>query len=979
VIRGSGRGAVVIATLFLLLGVQPSADARSFAQSSHAQSALPPADGGGVCDAPATDPYTTAVLADSPLVYYPLDESSGTDICDQSGNANYGTYASSGVTYGVAGPLADSALTAVQGDGSSPSLLGIGSVGSGLNGNQSFTLEGWYKAGSSPPNEVLVAMEGFTNDDGLAVWKNHTCGSGSIVSTDVYLALDEAGQANCWDATAAGMNLQDGSWHYLAITYNAGASSDQLSAYVDGQPLGAPQTILNGNIDWDTSDTVLIGGWIDNSVNQPFVGDAAQIAIYGTALSAARIAGHYSAASPAAPAPTQTATVTNVGVNSISNTSEKVLATITTNGQPVTYSLEYGLTDAYGHTAAGGVVSAGSASVSFTLTSLIPGTEFHYKVLASTSSGEVDTTDHIFTTSAPPGAPPPLAAPVISNVTSALTGLTTANISGDITNPAYAGLQINYYIQYATHAYYVKQTDAKNADPYDHSATYGTPLLNQDAISGVLAKLRELTPGTTYDYRVVAKSSLTTNLSYSADATITTPPTGPTVTTSSPTSVSSTGAGMNGLIDDKGLAGKYTFNWSASVPPTVSGCGATTAVTGSMTGNLGASNATLQVSALFNQQLPTGTTVTYTLEFVTKIDGFTSDVSGGPVSFSTGSFSASGAGTAAVTSGTTAILAAEVPGFIEQPEANVGDPIWQFGTDSSGGIEFTGTNTTEFGVFQYSAPGASAVAYTNSTNLATSCGTVATASLSGLQPDTKYSYSPDQAYGLGTCPAMTAELPTMPITNVDQVGVDYCWIGSADFLAEILSGGLGEPQDGSTDYYYYQAEYPFFIGAFLGNATTGLTGTNLPYAPIVGPSATFTTAATTAPSKPTVSGTGVSDGLGCLSDASCGGTQTLKYAASASTASAARTGLKRAASKAIVLGETKFSIKPHQHKTIRFKLSRAGKTYLAKHPKATNAALVIVEQAGHGPKVTITRLLATKSMKPTRVTQTKPAKKKPKR
>jgi hypothetical protein len=1000
-------------------------------------SVLAPAAYASGCAAPS-GAYATEVLSDSPVAYFPLDESSGPTICDDSGNSDNGTYATSGVTYGMPGPLADAALTAVQGDGSSSSLLGTAPAITGLTGNPSFTLEGWFKE-NTPTNEMVVALSGG-NNAGMAAWSSHTtCGTGSNNNGSA-LALDEHGTSNCWDTTADGVNLFDGHWHYLAVVYDTNAGT--MTGYVDGTSLG-PEAASFSNFDWSTP-TILLGGWIDNSVNQPFIGDAAQIGVYDTALSAARINAHYAAASAgetrytvsatgtpagggsvtaadtnpdsscagasctadagdtvrltAAPASgyvfsewagngdpcygstMTTCTISDVQANSstpaaeflllrppgvsaytttsVNNTSETITTTVTSYDLSTTYSLDYGMTTAYGRTAPGGTVSETTKTVSFTLTGLTPGTTYHYKVMASSAGGSSDGGDSTFTTTGTPG-------PTISNVTGALASLTSANISGEIKDLPYTGMKVTYHVEYATSGDYTQAIQASAADPYDENTrfeTIGVGTSNQIGIDGVLATLTGLSPATTYDYRVVASSNLSTTISYSANGTITTPPTGPTVTTASPSSVSSAGATMQGSIDDKGIAGKYKFSWSATLPAAQSGCSSNAgAVTGSTTGNLVAANVPLYVEALFNQPLPAGSTVTYTLEFDTTIDGLATDVPGGSVTFTTGSFAPSGPGTAIVGSATTAQLVAEVPGFVEHNE-NATDPVGQVGTDPSGGIEFTGTDTNEYGLFQYSDPGAaSAVTYTNATYISSGCGTLTTANLTSLKPDTEYSYSPDQTFGLGTCPAMTVELPPIPITNVDQFdSVDWCWVGTDQELGMLLTESSGFSDSGGTNYYYYQAEYPTFIGPYLGPS-------NLPYAPIVGSTGTFTTAATTAPTSPTVTGTGVSDGLGCLSDASCGGTQTLKYAASTSPGSATRAGLKKPASKQIVLGETKFSIRPHHHKTIRFKLSRAGIKYLAQHSKATNAELVIVEQAGHGPKVTITRLLPTKPMKPTRI------------
>ncbi len=1047
----SALGAILFA--LVVTGLAPEL---ATAQEVASPFALPLASLSGPCTAP-NDAYSQAVLADSPVVYYPLNESTGTMLCDASGNVNDGSYASAGLTYGVAGPLAsDPSQTAVLSDGSASNLIGAGPALSGLSGNQSFTLEGWFK-GPAAPNEVLVAL-GFvsgSSNDGMAVWQtvgapNTACNNG----TDVFLALDEYGASNCWDATSAGVNLRDGSWHYLAIAYDASAGSNQLTAYADGQDLGA-QTIGNQNsppVNFSNTP-VRVGNWGDNVVNQDFAGDAAQVAVYGTALSPERIDAHYQAAitapqrytvsttiaySGGSGANTVTATdanpdascsagsctvdagdtvtltahaaaayqfsswagigdpcidstnttctisnvqgdvspiasflyiqpptVSNYAASSVSTTSETITATVQSHGLATAYSLDYGTSTAYGQTAAGGTVSSGSQTVSFTLTGLTPGTAYDFKVLASSSGGSVDGGNGTFTTASPPAPPPPLAAPVLSNVSGALTGLTSAAVSGDIDNPPYAGASVSYYVEYTTHASYLRAThNVATTDPYNQKTTMKTVTTahgKRIKVVGVLGTLSGLAASTTYEFRVVATSTDTTNVAYSSNQTVTTPPPGPAVSTAEPTSVSSAGATMQGSIDDKGNAGKYTFSWSATIPGS-SGCsGAVAPASGTVTGNLPARNGAQYLSALFSQPLPAGSQVTYSLQYDTTIAGFATHIDGGQKRFITGTFQPDGAGQAVVESATSVVLAASVPQFTEVQTPGVGDPVFAYGSDSAGGPAFTGTQTSEFGVFQYSTSHNSAVTYAGDTFLEAQCGNLTTVSLSGLAPDTTYSYSPDQTYGLGNCPAMSPEIaynePGVPITAVDQVdGVDWCWIGSQQELAGYMDGGFGETTVGGTNYFAVQPIYPFFVGPFLGDASSGFTGTS-PYQPIVVASGTFTTAVTTAPTNPTVSGGGVSDGLGCTAGSSCAGTQTLKYAVQARPAAAGAAAVR---SREIVLGQTAFSIRSHRHKTIRVRFSQAGKRFLASHADATNVLLVIVEHAGHGKPVTLTRLLALK-------------------
>ena len=149
---GRIRRAVVASVVAVLGGAGLSA-----LQASTAQAGL------AVSCPTNSDSYSSAVLADSPIAYYRLDEASGTTMCDSSSSANNGTYSSTGLTHGVAGALASSSDTAVAADGT-PSQVGqSASDPTGLTGNHTFTLESWFKnAEASPYTNTTTASSPIT-------------------------------------------------------------------------------------------------------------------------------------------------------------------------------------------------------------------------------------------------------------------------------------------------------------------------------------------------------------------------------------------------------------------------------------------------------------------------------------------------------------------------------------------------------------------------------------------------------------------------------------------------------------------------------------------------------------------------------------------------------------------------------------------------------------------------------------------------
>lgn len=238
------------------------------------------------CPSQPSDGYSAAVLADSPIAYYRLDEPSGATLCDSSSRHHNGTYAS-GVTHGVAGALPGSPDTAVA------ATAGIGTGGPGPTGTHSFTLEGWFRHRGVVGDQIVVAAGGLGagNIAGLGMWAYATGrpgASGARGPSDLF--FDSYDSLNYWNTATVGVNLWDGRWHYLAATYDAG----RITGYLDGHDLGsqaAPRTIdLHAG-------AIRLGTWVDTIFNKPLVGDADEIAIYPTALSSAQLAAHYAARS----------------------------------------------------------------------------------------------------------------------------------------------------------------------------------------------------------------------------------------------------------------------------------------------------------------------------------------------------------------------------------------------------------------------------------------------------------------------------------------------------------------------------------------------------------------------------------------------------------------------------------------------------------------------------------------------------------
>ncbi len=204
-------------------------------------------------------------------------------------------------------------------------------------------------------------------------------------------------------------------------------------------------------------------------------------------------------------------------------------------GQATTWYVEYGTSTSYGTKTAN--VSAGSGTantaVSASLTGLTAGTTYHYRVVATNSSGTDQGADGIFTTSAGPVA-------VTGSATSVTTS--TATLNGTV-DPN--GRTTAWYFEYGTSTSYGSKTAERSAGSGTSTASVSA------AVSG-------LTRGRLYHYRLVATSDAGT--SRGADQTFSTI-TAPTTVTGAASSIAPTSARLNGRVTPNGQATTWYFEY----------------------------------------------------------------------------------------------------------------------------------------------------------------------------------------------------------------------------------------------------------------------------------------------------------------------------------------------------------------------------------------------------------------------------------
>lgn len=169
--------------------------------------------------------------------------------------------------------------------------------------------------------------------------------------------------------------------------------------------------------------------------------------------------------------------------NSVHPTSAVLHGTVNPNGRSTTYFFQWGLTTAYGGMSSAHSAGAGTKNVAVhaPATPLIPGTRYHYRLVATNGSGESVGADHTFTTAGHP--PPAVATGPATQVTS-----TAATVTG-IVNPN--GEATTYEFQYGPTPLYGLQTIPAS-------------LPAGSAAVPVAARITGLTPGTVFYFRIVA-------------------------------------------------------------------------------------------------------------------------------------------------------------------------------------------------------------------------------------------------------------------------------------------------------------------------------------------------------------------------------------------------------------------------------------------------------------------------------------------
>ena len=216
--------------------------------------------------------YRDTVLADAPLGYWRLDETSG--LVMDLGSAKQNGVIGAQVTRGVAGAIAGNA--AIHNDGTAPAV--VFSDAFDFAGNAPFSLEAWMNTELVDGEYRALCGKKQSSTTGYSLWVNQNEGLGFGRYT--------GGDAGLQDAIIAAV---PSGWTYVVATYDGTVMKLYINATI-----AATSTEPNLSIP-DRTNGFAIGAKGSDSPSY-FKGDLDEIAVYDHALDPARIAAHLAAA-----------------------------------------------------------------------------------------------------------------------------------------------------------------------------------------------------------------------------------------------------------------------------------------------------------------------------------------------------------------------------------------------------------------------------------------------------------------------------------------------------------------------------------------------------------------------------------------------------------------------------------------------------------------------------------------------------------
>jgi len=259
----------------------------------------------GTLVATASSTYASAIMADGPNAYWRLAETVGSTMVDSTSKANNGTYAG-GVTLNAPGAIAGDSNGAVLLDGSSG--YGRAPNASSLSLTGSVSVEAWVKWTATATGTQDIVSKG---DGATLTGSSYMLGFVSGCSSGCGLGF-YAFSGNSFVCACQSNPLPSGRWFHLVGT-RTGAG--QLAFYVNGSLVASAGSGASALNTVPAGVGVGASGSGTGSSFYPANATLDEVAIYPTALSAAKVSSHYQASGNASPPGAPTSVAATAGVN----------------------------------------------------------------------------------------------------------------------------------------------------------------------------------------------------------------------------------------------------------------------------------------------------------------------------------------------------------------------------------------------------------------------------------------------------------------------------------------------------------------------------------------------------------------------------------------------------------------------------------------------------------------------------------------
>ena len=235
-------------------------------------------------------PYAAAVSADNPVNWWRLADPSGSTTAADQTNGDPGTY-QGGATLGAAGQHAGDSATSTAFSGNSqyvnlPAPSGSTSqAGFQWFGQSNFTIDAWIDPTGNVANQHYARIVDF----GTGAGTNNVIFDLGPDGNDLNFTVYNNGTG--YGMTVAGVVTYN-TWQHVAVTFAYNGSNWTATIYRNGTQVGTQNfTIAPGNVTY-TNNAIGKSNWSNDPY---FVGNMEDVALYPSALTAARISAHYTA------------------------------------------------------------------------------------------------------------------------------------------------------------------------------------------------------------------------------------------------------------------------------------------------------------------------------------------------------------------------------------------------------------------------------------------------------------------------------------------------------------------------------------------------------------------------------------------------------------------------------------------------------------------------------------------------------------